>query len=309
MPAVRDHTEYVYQVAHRSSAAASSPVAASWRRCMTLHGLAPEDRRTPVRLSDSEFRLARQRSAELIAEAGGELDRLFATVGKAGCCLLLTDDKGVALERRGAVGDDADFRDVGLWSGTIWSEASVGTNGIGTAIADERAVIIQRDQHFLSSNIGLSCTTAPIRDHLGRLAAAIDISTCRDDASEITVSLLSQAVRDAAARIEAGLFRRAFAGSCSCRSTGQGRHFWLSIATTSSRARHARRGNGSDSTTNASPRAFRHPIFSRRIRPATGASFPMPSGPRFGACCRAPMAMCRWQPNCSASAAPRFIAR
>lgn len=213
MPAVRDHTEYVYQVAHQSSAAASSPVAASWRRCMTLHGLVPEDRRTPFRLSESEFRLARQRSAELIAEAGGELDRLFATVGKAGCCLLLTDDKGVALERRGAVGDDADFRGVGLWSGTVWSEASVGTNGIGTAIADERAVIIQRDQHFLSSNIGLSCTTAPIRDHLGRLAAAIDISTCRDDASEITLSLLSQAVRDAAARIEAGLFRRAFAGS------------------------------------------------------------------------------------------------
>ncbi|RDL50751.1 Acetoin catabolism regulatory protein [Ensifer sp. M14] len=213
MPAVRDHTEYVYQVAHQSSAAASSPVAASWRRCMTLHGLAPEERRTPVRLSESEFRLARQRSSELIAEAGGELDRLFATVGKAGCCLLLTDDKGVALERRGAVGDDAAFRDVGLWSGTVWSEASVGTNGIGTAIADERAVIIQRDQHFLSSNIGLSCTTAPIRDHLGRLAAAIDISTCRDDASEITLSLLSQAVRDAAARIEAGLFRRAFAGS------------------------------------------------------------------------------------------------
>ncbi|HEV7322339.1 MAG TPA: helix-turn-helix domain-containing protein [Ensifer sp.] len=213
MPAVRDHSELVYKVTHQPSAAASSPVAASWRRCMTLHGLVPEDRRTPLLLTDREFQLARERSAELILEAGGELDRLFATVGKAGCCLLLTDDKGVALERRGAVGDDADFRGVGLWSGTVWSEASVGTNGIGTAIADERAVVIQRDQHFLSSNIGLSCTTAPIRDHCGRLAAALDISTCRDDASEMTISLLSQAVRDAAARIEAGLFRRAFAGA------------------------------------------------------------------------------------------------
>ncbi|MEI3851556.1 MULTISPECIES: helix-turn-helix domain-containing protein [Ensifer] len=213
MPAVRDHSELVYRVAHQSSAAASSPVAASWRRCMTLHKLAPEEARTPLRLSDSEFRSVRERSGELLAEAGIELDRLFATVGRAGCCLLLTDNDGVALERRGAVGDDAEFRGVGLWSGTVWSEASVGTNGIGTAIADERAVVIQRDQHFLSSNIGLSCATAPIRDHRGRLAAAIDISTCRDDASEITMSILSQAVRDAAARIEAGLFRRAFAGA------------------------------------------------------------------------------------------------
>ncbi|MBP1883493.1 helix-turn-helix domain-containing protein [Sinorhizobium mexicanum] len=213
MPAVRDHSEHVYRIAHQSSAAASSPVAASWRRCVTLHGLAPEEVRSPWRLTDDEFRQAHERSGVLVAEAVAELDRLFAVIGRAGCCLLLTDDKGVALERRGAAGDDIEFRDVGLWSGTVWSEASVGTNGIGTAIADERAVIIQRDQHFLSRNIGLSCATAPIRDEAGRLAGAIDISTCRDDASEATVSILSQAVRDAASRIEANLFRRAYAGA------------------------------------------------------------------------------------------------
>lgn len=213
MPSIRDHSERVYRIAHQSSAAVTSPVAASWRRCMTLHDLAPEDARSPWRLSEIEFRQARESSGALIAEAAGELDRLFATVGKAGCCLLLTDGKGVALERRGAGGDDADFRGIGLWSGTVWSEASVGTNGIGTAIADERPVLIQRDQHFLSRNIGLSCATAPIRDESGKLAAAIDISTCRDDASEATLSILSQAVRDAAARIEANLFRRAFVGA------------------------------------------------------------------------------------------------
>ncbi|PDT54402.1 MULTISPECIES: helix-turn-helix domain-containing protein [Sinorhizobium] len=211
MPAVRDHTEHVYRIAQQSAAAVSSPVAASWRRCLTLHGLAPEEARLPSRLSDGEFRQARERSGVLIAEAVGELDRLFGVVVKAGCCLLLTDEKGIALERRGAGGDDADFRGVGLWSGTVWSEASVGTNGIGTAIADERPVVIHRDQHFLSRNIGLSCATAPIRDEAGRLAAALDISTCRDDASEATLAILSQAVRDAAARIEANLFRRAFA--------------------------------------------------------------------------------------------------
>jgi transcriptional regulator of acetoin/glycerol metabolism len=213
MPATTDHSEHVYRIAHESSAAVSSPVAASWRRCMTLHGLAPEEARLPWRLTDSEFQHARERSGVLIAEAAGELDRLFAIIGKAGCCLLLTDQKGVALERRGSGGDDAEFRGVGLWSATVWSEASVGTNGIGTAIADERPVIIHREQHFLSSNIGLSCATAPIRDEVGRLAAAIDISTCRDDASEATLSILSQAVRDAAGRIEANLFRRAFAGA------------------------------------------------------------------------------------------------
>ncbi|WP_438752710.1 helix-turn-helix domain-containing protein [Pararhizobium sp. O133] len=208
-----NHSDHVHAVAHHGSAAASSPVAASWRRCFTVHGISPEEARSPLRLSEQEFHAAREKSSQLIEEAQGELDRLFLTVGKAGCCLLLTDGNGIALERRGASGDDKDFRGLGLWSGTVWSEASVGTNGIGTAIADERAVVIYRDQHFLSCNTGLSCATAPIRDHLGRITAAIDISTCRDDAGEMAMMLLSQAVRDSAARIEANLFRRAFSGA------------------------------------------------------------------------------------------------
>lgn len=205
------HADQVYQSA--KSIAASSPVVASWRRCMTMYQLAPEEARSPLRLSEREFANARETSARLIAGAGEEIDRLFHSVGKAGCCLLLTDRHGIALERRGAAGDDKDFHTVGLWTGTVWTEASVGTNGIGTALADERAVSIIRDQHFLSANINLSCTTAPIRDHRGELAGALDISTCRDDINELTLSMLSHAVREAALRIELNLFRGAFSAA------------------------------------------------------------------------------------------------
>lgn len=207
------HVEHVYSSAHKTSAAASSPIVASWRRCMTMHRLAPEEKRAPVRLTEQEFLEAKDLSSRLIAEARDELDRLFTTVGKAGCCLLLTDRNGIALERRGSRGDDADFSTLGLWTGSVWTEASMGTNGIGTAIADERAVTIHRDQHFFASNIALSCTTAPIRDHRGQLAAALDISTCREDVNDMTMSILSQAVRDSAQRIELNLFRSAFPGA------------------------------------------------------------------------------------------------
>ncbi|MET3758986.1 transcriptional regulator of acetoin/glycerol metabolism [Rhizobium binae] len=180
---------------------------------MTMHRLAPEDERTPLRLTDEEFHRAREQSERLVAGASEELDRLFTTVGKAGCCILLTDRNGIALERRGAAGDDKDFRQLGLWTGSVWTEASIGTNGIGTALADERAVAIFRDQHFFCSNIRLSCTTAPVRDHRGELAAALDISTCRDDINEVTLAILTQTVRDAAMRIELNLFRSAFPGA------------------------------------------------------------------------------------------------
>lgn len=204
------HSDRVYSVALQNSAAASSPIAASWRRCLDVHQLAPDEIRKPQVLDNAEFHQARERMEHLVVAGADEFDRLFQTVGRSGCCLILSDRNGVVLDRRGAAGDDADFRSLGLWQQTVWSEASVGTNGIGTALADERTVVIHRDQHFLSSNIALSCATAPIRDHLGRVAAALDISTCRHDVTDMTLTILSQAVRDVAGRIEANLFRMAF---------------------------------------------------------------------------------------------------
>jgi transcriptional regulator of acetoin/glycerol metabolism len=210
MLATENHADRVYALARQTSQAASSPVAASWLRCMKIHKLEPDAKKAPIRLTESDFRGALDQSAAMIEEAGEELDRLFAMTGRSGHCLLLTDSKGVALDRRGSPGDDKDFHGLGLWSGTLWSEASVGTNGIGTALADQRPAVIQREQHFLATNIRLSCTAAPIRDYRGQIAGAIDISTCRDDASDAMMSILTHAVREAALRIESNLFRRAF---------------------------------------------------------------------------------------------------
>jgi len=209
----KNHADRVYAVAQQASAAVSSPIAASWRRCVTVHHLAPEATTPPVHVTETEFTQARERSETIIRATSGEMDRLFQTVGKAGCCVLLTDSNGIALDRRGSVSDDRDFRKLGLWTGTVWTEASAGTNGIGTSLAEERPVLIYRDQHFMSANTKLSCATAPIRDHKGRIAGAIDISTCREDANEMVMSLLAQAVRDCALRIETNLFHMAFPGA------------------------------------------------------------------------------------------------
>ncbi|MGO8624799.1 sigma-54-dependent Fis family transcriptional regulator, partial [Rhizobium ruizarguesonis] len=75
-------------------------------------------------------------SEQLIASATEELDRLSTTVGRAGCCLLRTDKNGIALERRGAAVDDKEFRERCLGTGAVWTEASIGNDGSGTARAD-----------------------------------------------------------------------------------------------------------------------------------------------------------------------------
>ena len=108
------------------------------------------------------------------------------------------------------VSDDETFKAWGLWTATVWSEECEGTNGIGTCLAEQRALTVHRDQHFYARNTLLSCTSAPIYDHEGRLAAALDVSSCRADLTEGFVSSFRVAVGDAARRIEMENFRLAF---------------------------------------------------------------------------------------------------
>jgi transcriptional regulator of acetoin/glycerol metabolism len=203
------HAEHI-QSALTGHAAAQSALVASWGRSMRLYGLNPEEKAPPNVLTDRELREARDRLGSLVATAQGTLDRLYSAVGGAGCCVLLADKDGVPVDRRGYEGDNTTFYKIGLWTGVVWSEESEGTNGIGTSLAEQRPLTIHRDQHFRSKNTALSCTVAPIFDHRGRLMAAIDVSSARSDLTEDFVKLIGVAVVDAARRVEAENFRRAF---------------------------------------------------------------------------------------------------
>ena len=209
---ITHHAERI-QSAISSNGAAKSALIASWQRSACFHKLDPARRNAPARLTDPEFRRARQELEPLIQVAQPSLDRLHHSIGGAGCCVLLADRNGVPVERRGAPGDDATFFDWGLWPGAIWSEDSEGTNGIGTCLIEQRALTIHRDQHFYARNALLSCTTAPLYDHEGRLVAALDVSSCKAELIENFVNLIATAVIDAAARIEAECFRLAYPDS------------------------------------------------------------------------------------------------
>lgn len=205
----RHHADRI-QGAIEAGAAASSALVASWQRSSRLHHLDPTNHRLPNHIGDGALQEARERMDRMLRAASANLDRLYASVGGMGCCVLMADRDGVPLERRGAVSDDATFRGWGLWPGYVWTEESEGTNGIGTCLVEQRTVTIHRDQHFFSRNTLLSCTTAPIFDHEGRLAGALDVSSCRSDLTETVVHLISNAVLDAARLIEMENFRQSF---------------------------------------------------------------------------------------------------
>nr|WP_091297884.1 GAF domain-containing protein [Gemmobacter aquatilis] len=205
----RSHQAFV-EAALAAGEAARSAIVASWSRSWRLHGLEPARRHPGDRLTGTEFAQLREALEPMLNTARPSLDRLFQAVGGLGACVILADRNGVPMERRGNSGEDADFEAMGLWTGTLWSEAAAGTNGIGTCLAEGRAVTIHRDQHFLSANTALSCMSAPVHDAEGALVAVLDVSSAKPDLSEGVAALISHSVSDTARRIESDLFRAAY---------------------------------------------------------------------------------------------------
>lgn len=186
--------------------AARSALAASWMRSARLHRLDPAGRPRADRVTEAELARARERLGALIPASALHLDQLFQVVGRLGACVVLADAQGMVVDRRGAPGDDREFQSSGLWTGTAWSEAEVGTNGIGTCLVESRPVTIHRDQHFLARNIGLSCSSAPVHGPDGALMAVIDVSLARPDMAEAVTGLIAATVSDTARKLEADLF-------------------------------------------------------------------------------------------------------
>lgn len=207
------HANIVLDAIRSPGGAAASSVVASWCRSALHHGLDPAGSPDARRIDAATLHQLREQHAPLLLVARPIIDQLFRTVGRSGCCVVLSDARGVILEERHEAGDQAAFAGVGLTAGGHWGEAEQGTNGIGTCLHEDRAVVIHRDQHFASRNTEISCADAPVYDPEGRLIAALDVSSCRHDhgigMAEMTLAL----VRDAARRIERACFSRHFAGA------------------------------------------------------------------------------------------------
>lgn len=204
------HIARVVETATDKGAAARSRLAASWRRSLDHHGLDPGQKDAVRRITEDALAERRERSQSMMRIAAPKLDTLYQLVGTSGCGVLLTDADGVVLDLRAADGDLGVFEAWGLAPGSDWSEASEGTNGIGTCITEVRRVIIHRDEHFHARNTAMSCMDAPIFGPEGELIGALDVSSARVDQTEAFNRLIAASVAQTARQIEADIFRAAF---------------------------------------------------------------------------------------------------
>jgi transcriptional regulator of acetoin/glycerol metabolism len=157
------------------SAGLRSSVAASWQRSKN-HQIAVDRARAPL-VADTELFRHRSKHASLRHAARCALDNSKTFLSDANSIMILTDPTGLIIDTQG---DDRIIdagRTVHLEHGGRWSEADIGTNAIGAAIAESRPVQIRGTEHFCTEVQRWTCAAVPVHDPTdGELLGVVDIS-------------------------------------------------------------------------------------------------------------------------------------
>ena len=200
-----------------------SRIANSWRRCLIDHKLDPARRGPPQTFTEAEVRHVAEPMEELIRGAVPELEDLARVLRDAGYCVNLADPNATMLISRLPGGtDDRMFLQWKVYTGSNFSESFEGTNGLGTALAEQKPILVHRDEHFREQWGIFSCAVAPLFDHGGRLAGAVNITSCRDDLSRAAHQLALAVTMEATRRIERSIFRRRFRNAWIATVPGEG---------------------------------------------------------------------------------------
>ncbi|MET3924273.1 sigma-54-dependent Fis family transcriptional regulator [Devosia sp. 2618] len=153
----------------------SAPILRSWQRCAD-QGLDAGDAIRAEAMTSTELRELQQHNETLRLLSRPELVSLRTEAKLTDSVVILTDAKGLVLDTAGSPEFAGQAARVALRPGVAWSEMSTGTNAIGTAMAERRAIEVHGGEHFFEPHGILHCAASPIFDPYGKLAGVLDMS-------------------------------------------------------------------------------------------------------------------------------------
>lgn len=134
------------------------------------------------------------RNKGLVQTVKPYMSELYTFLKGSGYLIALTDEQGVVLLIFGdeEVVDEA--KKIKITVGSLMSEDNVGTNAMGTAINENKAVQVTADEHYISAYQSLTCSAAPIHDFRGELLGTLNLTGKSDNVHPHTLGLVVSAV-------------------------------------------------------------------------------------------------------------------
>lgn len=182
-----------------------APILRSWQRC-TEQGLDAGGVIPAEPMSAAELRELHEQNEMLRLLSRSELVSLRTEARLTDSVVILTDAKGLVLDTAGSPEFAGQAAQVALRPGVAWSENFIGTNAIGTALAERRAIEVHGAEHFFEPHKILHCAASPIVDPYGKLAGVLDMSGHASAEHTHAMGLVRLAVE----QIEHRFFNRTF---------------------------------------------------------------------------------------------------
>lgn len=165
-----------------------SVVRESWHRSIRAR-VSPELTAAP-KPSDEQSLIDATGRADWLGAARDVVARDRHDVAGKGHILSLFDDEGRMLHAEGDAAALDGLAEINFCPGGVWSEAAVGTNGPGTALANGIPTHIVGAEHYCQRWHRWHCAAVPIHDAAtARTIGVIDISGFREQAHPHTLAL------------------------------------------------------------------------------------------------------------------------
>jgi transcriptional regulator of acetoin/glycerol metabolism len=177
----------------------------SWTRCAAL-GLEGRTNSLPEPLTSYEFAASAEEAEAFRRLCRPEVEALYADAEATDSIVILTNPQGLVLDTIGSIDFAQRAAQVALRPGVPWSEQTVGTNAIGTALAERSPIEVRGAEHYLECNRILSCSASPIFGPHGEVLGVLDLSGPADVHHAHALGLVRLAVE----QIEHRLFDRGF---------------------------------------------------------------------------------------------------
>ena len=147
----------------------------SWVRCRTK-GVNPYLKKVPVVLEEHELENLLRRNSNLIEISRPFMEHLYGFVKGSNFVVALSDADGFLIE---LVGDRDVLESIQRGNfvlGSLWSEDSAGSNGVGTVLKLGRALQVVGCEHYCINSHHWTCSGAPIRNPEGKFLGVIDMT-------------------------------------------------------------------------------------------------------------------------------------